>query len=421
MRSPPTVWVALALGSAACEAGSTDLDAPSALPAYQDPAQSGPYPIGLHTAWIEDVAGYEPIPVEVWYPAAEPGPPGSYDFMGLRFPTDAARDVPGDPSAPNRLILFSHGLGGARHQNLSMAERLASHGYIVVAPDHPGTTTLDFLASFDDLGPDLVRRPAVVSAAADHLFDGGVPGVQVRGDGYGLIGHSLGAWTSLAVAGGALSLQTYEQACAARPAPRGCRIIGEATYSEAEIARYGQPDPRVITTILQSPGGHYSFDEDSLRRIDHPLVMGAPLDTTLPYEAETRAVYERAGTSASMVTFEGAGHYGYTDMCLLPVATLFADDCDGEEAGFADPDQIQDRSNTYVVAWMGARLLGEAAFEAHLTDTEGANWETRMGDANGRRVDAVGRRQTSSASGTSSHTSRKVSSKRSSDEQSASR
>jgi dienelactone hydrolase len=36
------------------------------------------------------------------------------------------------------LVVFSHGNGGSRHQNTFWCDYLASHGYIIVAPDHTG-------------------------------------------------------------------------------------------------------------------------------------------------------------------------------------------------------------------------------------------------------------------------------------------
>ena len=42
-------------------------------------------------------------------------------------------------------MLFSHGWGGFKEQNTSQAEELASHGFIVIAPDHTyGALTVIF-------------------------------------------------------------------------------------------------------------------------------------------------------------------------------------------------------------------------------------------------------------------------------------
>lgn len=44
------------------------------------------------------------------------------------------------------LIVYSHGNNGSRYIDSVYTGALASQGYIVVAPDHPGNTALDLLA-----------------------------------------------------------------------------------------------------------------------------------------------------------------------------------------------------------------------------------------------------------------------------------
>lgn len=111
------------------------------------------------------------------------------------MPSRAYRDVPPDPTAPFFLVAFSHGLGGIRQQNMTMAERLASFGYVVVAPDRPGTTTLEFLSNVGDFSEALRVRPQTLRDAVDAVYAGVVPGVVPR-EGYGVVGHSLGALTT---------------------------------------------------------------------------------------------------------------------------------------------------------------------------------------------------------------------------------
>lgn len=365
--------ISLALALAACGTPADPVD--TGLVAFSPPDADGPHAVGVTTITLTGVADYDEIPVEVWYPTAEPSDrPSFYDFIGLEFPAAATRNAPPDPSAPNLVVVFSHGLGGLRVQNYTMAERLASHGFVVVSADHPGTTTLEFIAGFDDLGADLVRRPATVAAAVDAVRDGAIPGLAANADRYALIGHSLGAWTALAVGGATLSSDAYQSACTGRPRPTGCAVIGPITYSDADLAAYGQPDPRVVTTILQNPGGFYSFEEGTLAQVVRPLVMAGPLDTTLPFEAEALATFERLSPDAELVVFDRSGHYGCSNMCDLPIATTFAPDCEGEPAGFADPAVVLEDTVRTVVAWVGATLGEQPAYETWLTDAPGVAW-----------------------------------------------
>lgn len=374
-----TVWGLVGLGGAGCAPGDdADDDGPITVLPYADPNVPGPYPVGIRTIVLPEVAGYTNVEAEVWYPAAHAGSiKGDYEFIGVTFAAEGYRDAEPEPHALNRLIAFSHGLGGVRQQNYAMAERLASYGFIVIAPDHPGTTTLDYLAGFDNLGPDVLRRPAVIRAAVDAIWGGAVPGLVAVGDTYGLIGHSLGALTAMSVGGGVLSGPGFEATCSPEVHPVACDLLGHVTYDPADVEAYALPDDRVETTILQSPGGTWAFEPGSLAGIPHPLVMGATADTILPYESEIVPVWDAVSGPAAFVTYEGAGHYGYTNMCDLSVATLFAPDCEGAEAGFADPLVIREKANRTVMAWMGATLGGQAAFEEDLGAGDGVEWERK--------------------------------------------
>src|SRR5262249_47316734 len=60
------------------------------------------------------------------------------------------------------LVVLSHGSAGSRVQLASLAEVLASHGYVVAAPDHPGDTMADFAAG---------RVEAQIDEASDRQLD----------------------------------------------------------------------------------------------------------------------------------------------------------------------------------------------------------------------------------------------------------
>src|SRR5262249_61965308 len=91
-------------------------------------------------------ASGRPLGVEVGYPAEATGPRDRYRVLP-GFPLseqDAARDLP-VRAGRYPLVLFSHGFGGHRRQSTFLTTHLASHGYVVAAPDHTGTTLVDLL------------------------------------------------------------------------------------------------------------------------------------------------------------------------------------------------------------------------------------------------------------------------------------
>lgn len=159
---------------------------------------SGPFAVGFRKLALAD--GRE---VSVWYPMP-PAASGANE-----------RNARACPRWP--LVLFSHGLAGCGTQSVFITEQIARHGYVVAAPDHrdaicgPGVlrklrdrsaaTKPSFLepqlwtdAAWRDRMLDLRETLHVVlgDPALGHAID------ATR---IGLMGHSLGGYTVLGVAG----------------------------------------------------------------------------------------------------------------------------------------------------------------------------------------------------------------------------
>ncbi len=141
---------------------------PAAALAQGMPEPTGPHAIGTVTLRLVDSSrsdartgnrfGGRPITAQFWYPARPGGTgvapyvvePGLVDSMIARgyFDDTAAlaamrtmrtHALTGAPLAGTRLplVTISHGLGIARMHMTTIAEDLASHGYVAVTIDHP--------------------------------------------------------------------------------------------------------------------------------------------------------------------------------------------------------------------------------------------------------------------------------------------
>lgn len=201
--------------------------APAGPDAAPEPSKPGPFPVGVRTVTWEDRRRPKPdgsprlLVTEIWYPATQDTrgkPTVSYDVKErfseeqLRMlpavpllETTAVRDAtPASAHGPFPLVVFSHGQGAIRWQSTFYTVLLASHGYVVVSPDHEGGT-LDFAVrnQLQDVGVGLATRPVDVQylitayqrlAAPDPLAG------LIDPERVGLTGHSFGALTSLRVA-----------------------------------------------------------------------------------------------------------------------------------------------------------------------------------------------------------------------------
>ena len=163
---------------------TTQGDDPEKLPDAPFIAPSGPYAVGTHEyLWIDqkrqDPFTKDPtVPrrmiARVWYPAkAEPGArPSPYILDANEFPekseyrnfvnvrTNAITDAPlAHSKAPFPILLYQPGGGTQRFVATFETEQLASHGYVIIAADHPGfSDTIQFPDGFR-FKPDQHLRP----------------------------------------------------------------------------------------------------------------------------------------------------------------------------------------------------------------------------------------------------------------------
>jgi len=159
-------------------------------------AERGPCPVGVLTVEIDDDANAgRRVPVDVWYPAQHAGAERAEHPFG-----QVHRAAPDAPPATGRfpLVAFSHGNSGSRRQSTFLTTHLASHGFVVTAPDHTGNTFFEML-ELDEAQRKTVHfearhnRPRDLGAAID-LALARVPSSD-PGRIYAL-GHSYGGWTA---------------------------------------------------------------------------------------------------------------------------------------------------------------------------------------------------------------------------------
>lgn len=189
-----------------------------------DPFTRGQFPVGVRTVQLTDPARRNRLlPTEIWYPATDTyagqdvaeATRDTYDLIA-GFPAvwqHAVRDAGLRPGT-YPLVAFSHGFGGHRRQSTFLCTHLASHGYVVAAPDHTGNTVTDILQMVMALqlgnpmpDPDatvkefIALRPADIQFMIDGVLNGaGGVAAAIDADRVGMSGHSFGGWTTLAVA-----------------------------------------------------------------------------------------------------------------------------------------------------------------------------------------------------------------------------
>ncbi|MBI3786209.1 MAG: prolyl oligopeptidase family serine peptidase [Deltaproteobacteria bacterium] len=171
----------------------------------QNPTQLGPYGSGWQRLTFTKKSETMPdkdrvLVTDVWYPAAA-GTWKNDNRPGGQLKVPLASGLHNLP-----LVLFSHGSCGFSEQSIFLMRRLASWGFIVAAPPHPGNTTSEYVIceTPEQLQDSFVNRPADIVFVTDQLlalnedpasfFYGAIDPTRV-----GMSGHSYGGLTTLRV------------------------------------------------------------------------------------------------------------------------------------------------------------------------------------------------------------------------------
>jgi predicted dienelactone hydrolase len=144
-------------------------------------------------------------PVTLFYPTLD----DEHPLQRGRFTLMLADQ--GVPARGNgRMVVISHGSGGAPWVHADVARSLVEAGFVVAMPEHHGDNYKDH----SDPGPDSwTIRPAEVSRAIDAVAREARFAPLLRLDKVGLYGMSAGGHTALSFAGGRWSPAGFKHHC----------------------------------------------------------------------------------------------------------------------------------------------------------------------------------------------------------------
>lgn len=293
----------------------------AAIDPYDAP---GPYAVGVTTFTVTRADGGRPLTVELWYPAAESARPASEGGFAVEdFEADATRRaqlkawVEQAPATctPRRaqgardaalseatqtwpLLLMSHCTECFRFSMHSLAERLASQGFVVAAPDHLENTRFDATAPLTNAF--LQTRADDLRAVTDAVLGGSPEVVRGRVDAQRLavVGHSFGAVTA-----------------------------GKAVELDARLS---------AGFLIAAPVDSPFLNSGSVARISRPLSwLLAMEDNSISYLGNgfIRDNFTRVPKPNFLVEVENAGHWSFSD-----IAGLGGDYLPGCGDGLRDPD-----------------------------------------------------------------------------------
>ena len=312
---------------------------------------------------VQDATTGERFPVALWYPTRAASAPlfltGSLSACRLpamlcrliAFEMEVASNAP-PADGKFGFIVISHGAGGLSLNHRDLAITLASHGYVVAAPTHPRGKGNDVSGVGVWIG-----RPKQVSRVIDALLEDAELGSHIQRERIGVVGHSNGGYTALAVAGAKPSPAASVAHCRQHPDDaRFCSFGGaatrEATRTVGEIPDVR--DPRVRAIVLMAPNAAF-FTNDALARVAVPVrVYGADRDdlTLVRYHAERLA--KALPPQTEYVLVKGAGHFSFVTS-FPGVLKLVAGEAARDPEGF-DRDAMHEAMNPEIVGFFDRKL-----------------------------------------------------------------
>lgn len=180
-----------------------------------------PRPAQAGTGWRQMPGTGDDGPVTVYYPTAAAEQPVRQGWQTQPLAPDAPAQA-----GNGRLVVISHGSGGAPWVHGDLARALVAAGFVVAFPQHQG----DHWRDTRWRGPQSwARRPAEVSRAIDAVARDADLAPLLRLDQVGMYGMSAGGHTALSLAGGRWSPARFAQHCQAHLAEDFQTCVGLAT------------------------------------------------------------------------------------------------------------------------------------------------------------------------------------------------
>lgn len=254
-------------------------------------------------------------------PEVRPFPEGTTSFDQLKKKKEAERPSAKTPDKrqPNveiwlppefqsteqkwPLLIFSHGFGGCAKQSIFLTEYLADQGYIVIAPDHAdarcrehfgGGKLQGLRGGTKDWPEKPLRNPEAwtdtteadrkddVIFALESMLDDRQYKKYIDTDRMGLIGHSMGGYTVLGIAGGWKSWK----------------------------------DDRFKAVLALSPYLSPYLRNRGLKAINVPVMYqgGTKDDPITPVLKRRGGAYDLTNAPKYFLEFKNAGHFSFTEL-----------------------------------------------------------------------------------------------------------
>jgi len=297
------------------------------------------------------------VDFDIWYPANPGGKAVTVGGNGVFYGTPAGHDAPRQEGR-FPMVVISHGAGGNAGQFGWIAFELAQAGFVVVLPNHPGTTTGNASA---EAAIRVWERPADVSAILDEFAANADNYPYIDPDRISILGFSAGGYTAMATSGARVDSDLLQSFC--DDTDHGMSDCAFLAHFGVDLHAYDLSpaaqdlrDDRIKTAVIIDPGIVETMTADSLAQIEIPmLVINLGDEETIP-----QGVYARPASEliprATYAIVSDAIHFSFLAQCKPRGAQILINEdeldplCD--DAGGRPRAEIHSELSDAIVAYL---------------------------------------------------------------------
>ncbi|MDM9383810.1 alpha/beta hydrolase [Chlorogloeopsis sp. ULAP01] len=191
--------------------------------------------------------------------------------------------IPESSPQPAPVVVISHGMGSTPSGFAYLGEHLATHGFAVAIPEHIGSGKAIKEALFAGLintnvyPTDFVERPKDIHQTLDELewlshSDPNLKG-RLNLQNVGMIGHSFGGYTALAVAGARLNMRRVDHDCAVDRTRNNLSTYLQCLSQQLPAIDRRLGDPRIRAVISINPLTSIVFGPEGMSEIEIPTML----------------------------------------------------------------------------------------------------------------------------------------------------
>ena len=288
------------------------------------------------------------------------------------------------------VVIISHGLSSSPESFEKYAQHLASYGFVVAVPQHPGSDekqTQDLIDGYTRqlfLQNEFIDRPQDISYILDELerrneveFEGRLDLKNV-----GIAGHSFGGYTALAVSGATIDFEQLERDCNLDIGNLNTALLLQCRALNLEQQEYNFRDERIKAVFTINPVNASIFGKTGLSNVKIPTFIGAgSYDPATPFIFEQATSYPFLGSEETYLQLqEGQAHVDFAELDA-GISNMLKR---VEGLTLPSPDLTEDYTNSMMLAFFQVYINEDDSYLSYLQPSyayylsEGQEFKTHL-------------------------------------------